>query len=81
MQRILASAFLALVAASALQADVPLFINYQGRVTDSAGAAIGAGTPVNRKVIFRIWDHPSSTTTINLKNAIGGSKSPRIHHP
>jgi hypothetical protein len=36
-----------------------LFINYQGRVTDSTGAAIGAGTPVNRKVIFRIF--PAST--------------------
>jgi hypothetical protein len=65
MKRTLASALLALVAASALQADVPLFINYQGRVTDSNGAAIGAGTPVNRKVIFRIWDHPSNTAVGN----------------
>ena len=65
MKRTLASALLALLAASALQADVPLFINYQGRVTDSNGAAIGAGTPVNRKVIFRIWDHPSNTAVGN----------------
>lgn len=35
---------------------VPLFINYQGRVTDSAGVGLGTGTPVNRKVIFRIFD-------------------------
>lgn len=65
MNRILASALLFLVAASALQAEVPLFINYQGRVTDSAGTAIGSGTPVNRKVIFRIWDHPSNTAVGN----------------
>lgn len=35
---------------------VPAFINYQGRVTDSTGAGLGATTPVNRKVIFRIYD-------------------------
>lgn len=36
--------------------NVPLFINYQGRVTDSAGVGLGTGTPVNRRVIFRIFD-------------------------
>lgn len=35
---------------------VPQFMNYQGRVTDSQGNGLGAGTPVNRKVIFRIFD-------------------------
>lgn len=35
---------------------VPPFINYQGKVTDSAGIGLGTGTPVNRKVIFRIFD-------------------------
>ena len=52
------------LAQSTLHADVPLFINYQGKVTDSTGLPIGAsGTaaapvaaPVNRKVIFRIYD-------------------------
>jgi len=38
---------------------VPPFINYQGKVTDSAGVGLGTGTPVNRKVIFRIFDAPS----------------------
>jgi hypothetical protein len=45
---------------------VPGFISYQGRVVDAAGANVGAGTPVNRTVIFRIWDNPSSTNTANL---------------
>ena len=45
---------------------VPGLISYQGRVVDAAGANVGAGTPVNRTVIFRIWDNPSSTNTANL---------------
>ena len=45
---------------------VPGFISYQGRVVDAAGANVGAGTPVNRTVIFRIWDNPSSTAAANL---------------
>jgi len=45
---------------------VPNFISYQGRVVDSQGNNVGAGTPVNRTVIFRIWDNPSSTNLTNL---------------
>jgi hypothetical protein len=45
------------IALSSLQAQtVPQYINYQGKVTDSAGVGIGTGTPVNRNVIFRIFD-------------------------
>ena len=52
------------LAQSTLHADVPLFINYQGKVADSTGLPIGAtgsvsaptAAPVNRKVIFRIYD-------------------------
>jgi len=52
------------LAQNSLHADVPLFINYQGKVADSTGLPIGAsGTvaapvaaPTNRKVIFRIYD-------------------------
>ena len=64
MKRILASTLLVLAGFMAVpvQADVPLRINYQGRVTDSTGALIGDGTPVNRKIIFRIWDHASNST-------------------
>jgi hypothetical protein len=47
-----------------LFADVPLFINYQGKVYDSAGLPLGAtgsasapvAAPVNRKVLFRFYD-------------------------
>ena len=52
--------------ATAQTSAVPGYISYQGRVVDAAGANVGAGTPVNRTVIFRIWDNPSSTATANL---------------
>ena len=52
--------------ATAQTTAVPNFISYQGRVVDAAGANVGAGTPVNRTVIFRIWDNPSSTAVANL---------------
>lgn len=39
-----------------LHAAVPLSVNYQGAVYDSAGTAIGASAAVNRKVIFRLYD-------------------------
>jgi len=45
---------------------VPGTISYQGRVFTAAGALVGAGAPVNRTVIFRIWDSPSATTLANL---------------
>ena len=52
--------------ATAQTSAVPNFISYQGRVVDAAGANVGAVTPVNRTVIFRIWDSPSSTAAANL---------------
>jgi hypothetical protein len=61
--RLIPAVILLLASAPALHAAVPLFINYQGVVMDSAGAAIGTTTPVNRKIIFRIFDDPSSTAT------------------
>ncbi len=45
---------------------VPDAISYQGRALTATGTLIGAGTPVNRTVIFRIWDHPSNSLTANL---------------
>jgi hypothetical protein len=42
---------------SALSAQtVPEFLNYQGTVTDSAGLGLGDSPPVNRKVLFRVYD-------------------------
>lgn len=57
------TALLCLTPAS-LFADVPLFINYQGKVYDSSGLPLGASgsasapvaAPVNRKVLFRFYD-------------------------
>lgn len=62
------AALLALVPGpvAAQTSAVPNFISYQGRVVDATGSNVGAGTPVNRTVIFRIWDSPSSTNTANL---------------
>ena len=45
---------------------VPDAISYQGRALTAAGTLMGAGTPVNRTVIFRIWDHASNSLTANL---------------
>jgi hypothetical protein len=67
MKTTLTTALITLASIVALQADVPLLINYQGSVTDAGGAAIGPTTPVNRRVIFRIWDHSSSTDAGNRK--------------
>ena len=50
--------------AHAQTSAVPSNISYQGKVTDAAGALIGTGTPVNRDVIFRIYDGPTSTTIL-----------------
>jgi hypothetical protein len=67
---LLLAALLALpviVRAQSATTGVPGFISYQGRVLDVTGAPIGGnGTPVNRTVIFRIWDHPSNTLNANL---------------
>src|SRR5688572_19355947 len=61
------------LAMSSLHAQtVPLFINYQGRVTGGTGVPLGAtGTapnftaaPINRKVIFRIFDAPTGGTRL-----------------
>ena len=61
VKRAFLCALLAGAAVTSLRADVPLLINYQGRVTTAAGTPIGSGTPVNRKVIFRIFMHPNDT--------------------
>lgn len=49
---------------------IPGSISYQGRVLDSTGAPVGGTAqnpnPVNRTVIFRVWDHPSNTQNANL---------------
>lgn len=48
-----------LALSSAQAQSVPQFINYQGQVTDANNVGLGTGTPVTRKVIFRIFDAPT----------------------
>jgi hypothetical protein len=49
------------VHAQTITSAVPGFISYQGRALNSSGTVMGSGTPVNRTVTFRIWDHPSDS--------------------
>ncbi len=61
---LLALALLGLpVAALAQTSAVPTLFSYHGKVTDATGTLIGAGTPVNRAVTFRIWASPTSVAT------------------
>ena len=52
--------------AQTITSTVPGFISYQGRALNSAGTVMGSGTPVNRTVTFRIWDHASNSLAANL---------------
>ena len=58
-----------LLHAQSITSAVPDRISYQGRVLNSTGAPVGdttTGTPVNRTVTFRIWNHASNTGSTNL---------------
>lgn len=46
----------------AAQSTVPKLMSYQGRVTDSAGVAIGSTAAVNRAVAFRLYSVSSGGT-------------------
>ncbi|MDB6137436.1 MAG: hypothetical protein JWO94_508 [Verrucomicrobiaceae bacterium] len=52
--------------AQSITSAVPSYISYQGRVLDASGNAVGAATPENHTVTFRIWDHASSSSVANL---------------
>jgi hypothetical protein len=52
--------------AQTITSTVPSFISYQGRALNSSGTLMGSGTPVNRTVTFRIWDHESNSLAANL---------------
>ena len=60
------------LAQSSLHAVVPQYLNYQGKVFDSAGMPLGAtgtvtapvASPINRKIIFRIYASASGGSTI-----------------
>ena len=44
---------------------LPALVSYQGRVSTAAGL-VGAGTPVNRTVTFRIWGSSTGTLAADL---------------
>ncbi|MGV3659275.1 MAG: hypothetical protein ACO1TE_03800, partial [Prosthecobacter sp.] len=46
--------------------QVPGLISYQGIVTDTSGVLVGNSAPVNREVVFRIWDSSTASATGNL---------------
>lgn len=55
------------LALSSLHAqNVPLGINYQGKVTDNTGVGLGTGTPVNRKMLFSIYNAPTGAGAARL---------------
>ena len=65
MNRALALAcFLAFASLGHAQTAVPATMTFQGRVTESNGALVGAGTAVNRLVIFRVYDAASGGTRL-----------------
>ena len=62
----LLAAFALLGSAHAQTTAVPDYLSYQGRALNADGTTIGSGTPVNRTVTFRVWDHPSNSLVANL---------------
>eukprot|EP01035_Chromulina_nebulosa_P033073 gene33073-44264_t len=52
--------------AQTITSAVPGLISYQGTVSNASGTLVGAGTPVNRTVTFRIWSHSSNSTVNDL---------------
>ncbi|MCX8496220.1 MAG: tail fiber domain-containing protein [Akkermansiaceae bacterium] len=46
---------------------VPKFISYQGTVANADGTAVGGNNaPVNRSVVFRVWNHATNSNPENL---------------
>lgn len=50
--------------AHAQTANPPDFMTYQGYLVDATGAALGATTPVNYTVVFRIYDRPTGGSSL-----------------
>ncbi len=71
MNRLLPSAAAALLAlalplgAFAQASAVPNLMSYQSRVADAAGVPLGSTAPVNRIVLFRVWDSPGASAPAN----------------
>lgn len=55
---------LGLTAACLHAQAVPGLISYQGRIVDGTGTGLGTGTPVNRKILFRLFDAGTAGTRL-----------------
>ena len=53
------------LAVFAQSSAVPGLISYQGRLADASGVPLGTATPVNRLVVFRLWDDATATGAAN----------------
>ena len=62
----LATALSLTAGATAQTSAVPSGLSYQGKVSNANGTLVGAGTPVNRLVIFRVWSHATNSTLTDL---------------
>ena len=62
----LATALSLTAVATAQTSAVPSGLSYQGKVSNANGTLVGAGTPVNRLVIFRVWSHATNSTLTDL---------------
>ena len=62
----LAAALSLTAVATAQTSAVPSGLSYQGKVSNANGTLVGAGTPVNRLVIFRVWSHATNSTLTDL---------------
>ena len=72
-RRLLVAAMLPILVAGFLFAPVhaqtsavPNLISYQGKVSDATGTFVGATSPENRTVTFRIWSHPTNSLVTDL---------------
>ena len=63
MKRLLAAALL-LASSAAAFAQVPSYMSYQGRVSDSSGTLLGGSSPVNRTVTFKFYSSSTGGTPL-----------------
>lgn len=64
-RRLLALFFSLSLTAFAQTSAVPGLISYQGRLADAAGIPLGNAAPVNRVVVFRLWDDATASGAAN----------------
>lgn len=65
MKRLLSALLAFALPLAGLAQSVPAYISYQGKITDASGTPVGNTAPVNRTVIFRIWNSTTDTAAAN----------------